>query len=131
MTRPIKFRAWDKEGKYWIPAEDILISANGVVSIDMHNYGELKEYSSDEIILTQFTGVLDKNGKEIWEGDVCKVQIWYGELYSIAKLPIIFRNGIFGYELYEGSGDWEMMTLDGHEEIIGNRFEHPHLLEGE
>jgi len=60
MSRPIKFRVWD--GKKMVSPEigDEVNSLNNAISLSTKKYGNLM----------QFTGLFDKNGKEIWEGDI-------------------------------------------------------------
>jgi uncharacterized phage protein (TIGR01671 family) len=128
MKREIKFKIYNPLRKSMhIPCK-IAINLNGKVFPDCDNWRDFTE-ECEQLILMQYTGLKDKNGKEIYEGDICLINIWFGELYSKGKLPIVFKKGIFGYELYCGSGDYQMMELDGHEEIIGNIYENPELLE--
>jgi uncharacterized phage protein (TIGR01671 family) len=75
-------------------------------------------YSKDEVVLMQFTGLQDKNGKDIWEGD----KVMFGSIYT----EVVFKDGCF---VFEGTGYEATMRDHGtHEfEIIGNIYEHPHL----
>lgn len=122
----IKFRAWDKEDK----------RMKEVFNLDFHRYtaivgfrlSEPKSFLGDKpLVIMQSTGLKDKNGVEIFEGDIVKTK--YGEhgrhigvvKYGGAKF---YSNGVKQYlSWYE--------DLNGVFEIIGNQFEHPHLLEGD
>lgn len=103
-----------------------------------------------EIVLMQFTGLLDKNGKEIWEGDV--LQGAYGEQEkpseSFMKGAVSFENG--GFVIHFPVGRKDMRDIDVNKsifwrtenrmlskhwfyqitdiEVIGNVYENPELL---
>ena len=83
-------------------------------------------FSFDETkaILMQFTGLKDKNGKEIFEGDIVD---WSTKDKKLIY-EITFCNGSFGLDLTNRSG-FELHNINYFElEIIGNKFENPELL---
>ncbi len=63
--REIKFRAWDTTGDKWI-TNIILYFENNI----LNNIIEFGIGIKDKVKLMQFTGLKDKNGKEIYEGDI-------------------------------------------------------------
>ena len=82
-------------------------------------------HGEEDVILMQYTGLKDKNGKEIYEGDIIK---------SIAngyRYVVVFRNGIFRMKSIGSYMDIATVGFTKHEPfvIIGNIFENPELLE--
>lgn len=115
----IKFRAWDKENKTMMITTDLVIDFNGnVCTFDWDGNKGLEK----NIILMQYTGLLDKQGKKIYEGDIVKSD-WYEDIQRITGAKIIFSAGRFTclglkFDLYE------MPEL----EVIGNIYENPELI---
>ncbi len=66
MSRKIKFRAWDKENKEMF---DLDIGGVDFQNFNLNEY--IKELQEDTILM-QFIGLKDKNGKEIYEGDIVR-----------------------------------------------------------
>ena len=149
--REIKFRAWDEKNKMWIikSLEDLLQwSADG-------NY---QNRDMEFVVWEQYTGLLDKNGKEIFEGDIVKIAghteaegatiigfypttlVGAGESeedLNVERVSIndvvIFKDGAFCIEgwtntLAELMTDWSSNIDPELIEVIGNVHENPELL---
>ena len=126
--REIKFRAWDKLNKKMIVDEDnLLINLSGDV-VKVWDDGEwANTINGLNYILMQYTGLKDKNGKEIWEGDV--VEFYYLGTHRDVVRYIVdgFKVNTTGHtddvktELCLGFPFREM-------EIIGNVWENPNLI---
>ena len=111
MNRVIKFRAWDGIDHMSNPftLQDV---QNGVI-----------QFASDSKVM-QFTGLHDKHGKEIYEGDIVKGQ--YGEKEIVELRKFYNYNSEGGCE---GFG-WATETDIEKCEVIGNIYENPELLKG-
>ena len=115
--REIKFRAWD--GNQMLDPEDISQAPEYRKWLGKFDYE-----------LMQYTGLKDKNGKEIYEGDIIDILLRFSdcESYEIALVEFIdgafwFDAKIFGYE----DCNWHHYN-DSDREVIGNIYENPELL---
>ena len=118
--RTIKFRAWDRVGKQGILGWSRILEI-GIELFFKENYG---------FELMQFTGLLDKNSKEIYEGDILRVINPNGEQDN--NCIVEWDNaGIYPYAPEDGYGDFDIsaigwaMELDYNFKVIGNIYENP------
>lgn len=111
MQREIKFRAWDKKEKCW------KIRANTDMNYDTLNFGF---WGKEELELMQYTGLKDKNGKEVWEGDIVE--------YKTQKGIIVFQNGSFSVEIDTNKPLSSSFFIFKDCEVVGNIYEHPELI---
>lgn len=120
-----KFRAWDSWRKRMSVVDRIYIDTEGV-----RLYDDFGEYWRDfrDVELMQSTGLKDKNGKEIFEGDIVDYKgrkalvSWHGSYASF-----IYR---FVDELQKRNAEWNPLYLAYMRcEVIGNIYENPELWE--
>lgn len=130
--RQIKFRAWNIAAKKMIDLKKIT-----PLALNMDTDGLFIPFS-DGLPLMQFTGLHDKNGKEIYEGDIVRqwqLDSWDKENDKAVLVPtdsvsfVEYRTHGFWIEEesfgWEGEGLWHWDML----EILGNIFEHPNLID--
>lgn len=123
-----KFRAWDKEFKEMVQVDALVLDAQ-VIKATYKNGNVVKE-DIKYYDLMQTTGLLDKNGKEIFEGDIVDykgrkaIVNWHGSYASF-----IYR---FVDELQERKSEWKPLYLAYYKfEVVGNVHENKELLEVE
>lgn len=122
--REIKFRAWDeKEKKMFNPSS--ISWKDGVLWVcDSHGENKLEyELINPNSHLMQYTGLKDKNGVEIYEGDIVKSEQWYPQTYKV-----IFEEGSFGFKREVGDYLNSLHYLESFE-VIGNIYQNPELIE--
>ena len=119
--REIKFRAWDVE-------EKIMIDANSFAFEEYLPLSDLFKSSSFEFM--QFTGLRDKNGKEIYEGDIIKLgEDTYDLYYRInEKVTIEWDEDLTGFKPFmDTHSDYDYINNETCE-VIGNIHETPELI---
>ena len=124
--REIKFRAWLKEDKKMVNVETMDFTDKSMQYLEKSeiiNAYLLRRVIFDDVELMQFTGVKDKNDKEIYEGDIYHV----GDK-NIRYLVVWFDSGFEGKQLrstsYAGLKSWAKDI-----EVLGNIYENFELLE--
>lgn len=131
--RGIKFQAWVPERKVMVEVISVNFKDNTVqlpiqTDVNSEYWWDETTWDLSKIELLQFTGLKDKNGKEIYEGDVVKGYWWQkgkshrhiGKVtYGMAAFKVV------GVKQYFGMND----ELNPVYEVIGNIYENPKLLE--
>lgn len=134
--REIKFRIWD--GIKLIYQDDInyIDFRRGFASVfDEYNYVENCSKDININSIMQYTGLKDKGGKEIYEGDILKGTTKGNSNEVLAITYVKWDRGQFDLYTEMTLASWEdalynyMQFFDV--EIIGNIYENPELLEGE
>ena len=137
--REIKFRAWHpEEKKMWL---DVGTDGSGCIILDTE-FMQLKNLKG-KAILMQYTGLKDKNGTEIYEGDIVRgfeKESGFPPYDSTLPRVVEFRNGCwcFNADRYD-DGDWIRFGFWTHSnegknqlkqlEVVGNIYENKDLLE--
>lgn len=137
--REIKFRIWDTENKEMLKVQELDFEPTfygGRIAIRPDQYNDY--FDTEDMILMQYIGLHDKNGKEIYEGDIILYEDWE-MAYEGGGNDSFINKGIIEYVesnccfnvterqtvdvadvLYEGNEDLE---------VIGNIYDNPDLLE--
>ena len=126
--REIKFRCWDTENKQMLKVqeldfEDTFYGGRLSIRADMYN----DYFDIEDMILMQYTGLKDKNGKEIYEGDIVKV--FTNKEWRIGK--IIYEHSGFTIDVTDNKNLEYGRTsiIESLTEVIGNIYDNPKLLE--
>ncbi len=130
-NRKIKFRAWDKDTK-------VMFDLVGLVfPLPNTTYEEGRNR-----VYMQFTGLLDKNGKEIWEGDIVKILYtdWpscsgchsspqeHMNAIALTRVVVWSAQGFYVSHKVDGYAESMEPGTHGFIKVIGNVFENPELL---
>ena len=123
-----RFRAWDKKFKTMYEADDIMSIDFGKSEISVKTlfFERTNYYKFDDIVLMQSTGLTDKNGKEIFEGDVVKMA---KNVYSEPTYYEVVRHQGGAYRLESKQYGCELWLRHTDCEIAGDIYENPELVE--
>ena len=136
--RDIKFRVWDTENKEMLKVQELDFEDTfygGRLSIRTDKYNDY--FDMEDMILMQYTGLKDENGKEIYEGDIIEFSydMFVGNFNTfIAKGKVVFEEGAFYVEVFENERTTKdeayllySINLDTIE-VIGNIYDNKNLL---
>ena len=165
MNRPIKFRVWDTQTKRYLYQAEYIATQYGYLMHDHPyklclNYPDTHidftpeeayvDYHRQRLVMEQFTGLLDKDGKEIYEGDIIRFSIhgvphgryrednivepvWYSDeqaAFVFGKYVVPEETNQYGHKVggytwwYSMSDDVDKETL----EVMGNVHQNPELV---
>ena len=113
----LKFRAWDKKQK--IMVDDFCIGRSGeIFNVAVCSYGCGDGiFKIEGLEVMQYTGLQDKSGKEIYEGDIVNIE---SSKNHVSKWEVKFEEGAFNIA--------NLMHFGMKTEVIGNIYENPELL---
>nr|DAV18001.1 MAG TPA: YopX protein [Caudoviricetes sp.] len=128
--RKIKFRAWLKEDKKMVNVETMDFTDKSIQYLEKSEFINaylLRRVSFDDVKLMQYTGIKDKNGKEIYENDLISCN-------KHKNIVVFFEGGCFKVKYLRNSTTTITCTLNSFLEkykckISGNIYEPPELLE--
>ncbi|WP_197313147.1 YopX family protein [Listeria monocytogenes] len=129
--RAIGFRAFVKRKKKMLPVTDLCFNETEAVGVS--GCGNAKctlcvdWYSFDDVVLMQYTGLKDKNGKKIFEGDIVNCKFFDRMVGDIAGV-INFIDCVWAVSDFKNKRLYQLIDVDNIE-IIGNIHENPELLE--
>ena len=122
--REIKFRAWDNKRKCICKVQQILFDNHNKPKAMLIPYNQFNAYWERNVILMQYTGLKDRNGREIYEGDIVKVN--YSNEESVGQVIWVGNYAEFAIKI--SKKEYRGLYNEANIEVIGNIYENLELL---
>lgn len=129
--RVLQYKLWDKKNKQWYDEDNVLLERDGTLTEYHYDCFENLDVidRTNDFIVVPYTGLKDKRGKKIHEGDICEIVTYSGKPFGTVYV-VTFSNGSFKLTDTEelllpiNIDDEDIVSI----EIIGNVFENPELI---
>lgn len=133
--RDLRFRAWLKDDEIMVTPISMIFDGVARYTTRLFN----KDYAPSQLVIMQFTGLKDKNGEEIFEGDVLQSDLreWKDDKnyptfvvkwsQPLTRFTLVRPSGNDGFWGLEMTDKYAKGSVD-HLEVIGNIYENPDLL---
>ena len=127
MNNRFKFRVWDVKNKKFLPESYFAILGNGKLIVTLSGYyNDFTNTNQDDYVIQQYTGLTDKNGNLIFDGDI----VQYNQNSSYDNMDFIAKwsDDKLGFIFQSNSGEQLVnqtphLNRFKHLEVVGNIFE--------
>ena len=123
--REIKFRAWDFKSEQMFEVDEIRMRGNAY-TVSIIGFSDKQWLTPERTAIMQYTGLLDKNGKEIYEGDIVHYR-YYGEYNTFEEnVEVMWIQKTASFSPFSMGNKSRVDILDV--EVIGDVYQNPELI---